>query len=95
MGLVTQSIRTWNDMKKTFLDRYLDYCMPTNHKDEVLKMMQREDENLEDLIERFNYNLKRAKTNNLDEDTLKSLLLKAIRDEWIHILNMMGKGDIP
>jgi len=94
MGLVTQSIRTWNDMKKVFLDRYLDYCMSTNHKDEVFKMMQREDENLEDLIERFNYNLKRAKMDSLDEDTLKSLLLKAIRDEWIDILNMMGKGDI-
>ena len=64
MGLVTQYIRTWNDMKKEFLDRYLDYCMPTNHKDEVFKMMQREDENLEDLIERFNYNLKREKMNN-------------------------------
>lgn len=43
MGLVIQSIRTWNDMKKTFLDRYLDYCMPTNNKYEVFKMMQRED----------------------------------------------------
>ena len=31
---------------------------------------------------------------NLDEDTLKYLPLKAIRDEWIDILNMMGKGDI-
>lgn len=94
MGLVTQSIITWNEMKKTFLDRCLDYCMPTNHKDQVFKMMQREDENLEDLIERFNYNLKRAKMDNLDEDTLNALLLKAIRDEWIDILNMMGKGDI-
>ena len=94
MGLLTQSIRTWNDMKQTFLDRYLDYCMPTNHKDEVFKMVQREDENLEDLLERFQYNLKRAKMSNLDEETLKALLLKAIRDEWIDILNMMGKGDI-
>lgn len=68
--------------------------MPTNHKDEVFKMMQREDENLEDLIERFNYNLKRAKIDNLDEDTLKDLYLKSIRDEWIDILNRMGKGDI-
>jgi len=31
---------------------------------------------------------------NLDEESLKALLLKAIRDEWIDILNMMGKGDI-
>lgn len=94
MGLVTQSIRTWNDMNKVFLDRYLDHFMPTNHKDEVFKMMQREDENLEDLIERFNYNLKREKMDNLYEDTLKAILLKSIRDEWIYILNMMGKGDI-
>ena len=40
MGLVTQSIRTWNDMKKVVLERYLDYCIPINHKDEVFKMMQ-------------------------------------------------------
>ena len=45
MGLVTHSIKTWNEMKKKFLDRYLDYCMPTNRKDEVFKMMQREDQN--------------------------------------------------
>ena len=32
--------------------------------------------------------------NNLDEETFKVLLLKAIRDEWIDILNMMGKGYI-
>ena len=94
MGLATQSIRTWNDMKQTFLDRYLDYCMPTNHKDEVFKMMQKEDENLEDLLERFQYNLKRAKMSNLDDETLKALILKSIRDEWIDILNMMGKGYI-
>ena len=31
---------------------------------------------------------------NLDEETLKALLLKSIRDEWIYILNRMGKGDI-
>jgi len=44
--------------------------------------------------ERFQYNLKRAKMNNLGEETFKALLLKAFRDEWIDILNMMGKGDI-
>ena len=30
----------------------------------------------------------------LDQDTLKYLLLKAIRDEWIYIVNMIVKGDI-
>ena len=46
------------------------------------------------LIERFNYNIKREKMDNLDQHTLKAILLKAIRDEWIDIFNMMGKGDI-
>lgn len=30
---------------------------------------------------------------NLDENTVKAFLLKAIRDEWIDIVNMMGKGE--
>lgn len=68
--------------------------MPTSHKDEVFKMIQKEDENLEHLLQRFNYNLKREKMKNLDEEALKALLLKATRYEWIDILNMMGKGDI-
>ena len=31
---------------------------------------------------------------NLDEETLKALLLRAIKDEWIDLLNLNGKGDI-
>ena len=70
MGLVTNSIRTWEQMKNSFLDKYKDYCMPHNLKDEFFKMMQREDENLEDMNERFSYNIKRAKMENLDEETV-------------------------
>ena len=33
--------------------------MPSNLKDEVFKMAQKEDENLEDLVERIVYNIKR------------------------------------
>ena len=94
ISLITQSIRTWDEMKSAFLQRYLDYFTPINLKDEVFKIMQRGDENLEDLIERLNYNIKISKMESLDQDTLKSLLLKSIRDEWIYILNMMEKGDI-
>jgi len=65
--------------------------MHRNLKDEIFKMAQREDENLEDLVERFAYNIKRAKMHHLDKHTLKTLLLKTIRDEWIDLLNLMGK----
>lgn len=56
--------------------------------------MQNEDENIEDFIERFSYNVKRTKMHNLDEETLKAILLKSIRDEWVYLLNLMDKGDI-
>lgn len=94
MSLGINSIKTWEQMKTTFLDKHKDYCMPHNIKDEVSKMVQKEDENLEDFVERFSYNVKREKMNNLDEEILKGLLLKSIRYEWIDILNLMGKGYI-
>jgi len=83
MNLGVHSITTWGKMKEAFLGKYRDYCMPSKLKDEVFKMTQKEDENLEDLVERFVYNIKREKMDNLDEETLKALLLKAIKDEWI------------
>lgn len=82
------SITTWGQMKEDFLGKYRYYCMPSNLKDEVFKMTQKEDESLEDLVERFVYNFKREKMDNLDEETLKSLLLRAIKDEWIDLLNL-------
>lgn len=94
MSLGVHSITTWGQMKEDFLGKYRDYCMPSNLKDEVFKMTQKEDENLEDLVERFVYNVKREKMDNLDEETLKALLLRAIKDEWIDLLNLTGKGNI-
>ena len=57
-------------------------------------MNQREDESLEDLMERFMYNVKRGKLHHLGSDTLKILLLRTIRDEWIDLLNIMSRGDV-
>lgn len=54
-------------------------------------MNQKEDEILEDLVERFTYNIKRSKLHNLGSDTLKTLLLNSIRDEWIYLFNLVGK----
>ena len=55
MSLGPCSIKTQGQMKYVFLGKYRDYCMPSNLKDEVFKMTQKEDENLEDLVERFVY----------------------------------------
>ena len=55
-------------------------------------MNQREDESLEDLIGRFMY--KRGKLHHLGSNTLKTLLLRKIRDEWIDILDLMSRCDV-
>ena len=57
-------------------------------------MTQQEDKNLEDYVERFQYNLQRSRQNALNNDTLKILLLRGIKDYCIEMLNLMGAGDV-
>ena len=57
-------------------------------------MNQREDESLEDFVERLEYNVQRSGHPDLDPDILKTILLRGIRDEHLDILNLLGKGDI-
>ena len=57
MTLGTNYIRTWDDMKRAFFLKYKDYCMHHDLRNEVFKMNQKEDEILEDLVERFTYNV--------------------------------------
>ena len=42
MSLGTNSIRSWNDMQKIFLEKYKDHDL----KEEIFRMNQREDESL-------------------------------------------------
>ena len=83
MSLGINSIRTWDDMKRVFLEKYKDYCIQHDLRNEFFKMNQKEDEILEDLVERFTYNVKIFKLHDLRLDTLKNLLLNAIkRMDW-------------
>jgi hypothetical protein len=59
MGLGRDNIHTWDQMMKKFLEKYQDYCKDKERREEVFKMMQHEDESLEDYVEWFNYNLQR------------------------------------
>ena len=77
-------------MQKIFLEKYKDHDL----KEEIFRMNQREDEGLEDLIERFMYNVKREKLHHLGSDTLKTLLLRISSDEWINLLDLMSRGDV-
>ena len=77
-------------MQKIFLEKYRYHDI----KEEIFRMNKKEDESLEDLIEIFMYNVKREKLHHLGFDTLKTLLLRTIRDEWIYLLDLMSIGDV-
>ena len=63
-------------------------------KTDIFKMQQLEDENLEDYVERFLYNLHRARNGSLNEHSINIIFLKGIQEECIEILNLMSSGDI-
>jgi len=77
-------------MKIIFLEKYIDHDL----KEEIFRMNQGEDESLQDVIDRFMYNVKRGKLHHLGSGTLKSLLLGIISDEWIDFLDLMSRGDL-
>ena len=77
-------------MQKIFLQKYKDH----DFKEEIFRMNKKEYERLEDLTERFMYNVNREKLHHLESNTLKTLLLRTIRDEWIDLLDLMSRGDV-
>ena len=81
-------------MKQVFLTKYQEYCRARDRKEEPFKMSQKEDESLEDFVERLEYNVQRSRHPDLDPDILKTILLRGIRDEHLDVLNLLGKGDI-
>jgi hypothetical protein len=94
MSLGGHVITTWDQMKQKFLNKYQDYYRTREKREELFKMMQKEDENLEDFVERLQYNLQRSSHPNVSKDILKTILLKGVRDDCLDMLNMLGKGDI-
>ena len=75
MGLGGKTITTWEEMKTTFLDKYQDYFKSRDVKEDIFKIMQKEDENMEEFLEHFNYSLQRSGHNDLDKDILKIIFL--------------------
>jgi len=88
MSLRTNSIRSWNDMQNIFIEKYKYHDL----KEEIFRMNQKEDESLEDLIERFMCNVKREKHHHLGSNPLKTILLTRIRDIWIDLLDLISSS---
>jgi len=94
MGLREHLITSWDEMKKKFLKNYQTHCKPKDSEGDFFRMSQQEDESLEEYLEQFLYNVQKSKQLSQDPNTIKTILLKAIRDEYLDILNVMGKTDM-
>ena len=59
MGLGEHTIRSWDDVRISFLKKYQEYCRTRYSCNNIFRMQQKEDESLEDYVERFSYNLQK------------------------------------
>jgi hypothetical protein len=57
MSLGGENISTWIQMRQLFLHKYEDYYRTRECREELIKLSQKEDETLEDFVERLQYNL--------------------------------------
>jgi hypothetical protein len=94
MGLGESSIRSWDEMKTTFLKKYQDYCRTRDSHNDIFKMQQQAEESLEDFVDRFLYVLQKTKPGTLSDETTRTIFLREILEEYIDVLNLMGSGDI-
>jgi hypothetical protein len=76
------------------MHKYQDYFQIREKREEVFKMIHKEDENLEDFVERIWYNLQRSSHPDVSKDILKTILLKGVWDDCLDMLNMLVKGNI-
>jgi hypothetical protein len=94
MGLGESSIRSWEAMKDIFLKKNPDYCKSKDSRNDIFKIQQLEDENLEDYMEPFAYISQKSKYHDLPDDAVGALFLKGILEEYLEILNLMESCDI-
>jgi len=78
MGLGEHAITSWDGMRKIFLKKCQPYCRSKDSKDDVFRMNQQEDENLEEYLERFAYNLQRSRHQSMTLDLIRTIFLKGI-----------------
>ncbi|KAH9324794.1 hypothetical protein KI387_004972, partial [Taxus chinensis] len=80
-------------METFFLDKYQDYCRGRDRREEFFQMKQKEDENLEDYLDRFLF-VHRRSGYELNAEITKTIFLKGLDDETKESLHLMGGGDL-
>ena len=68
-------------MKDIFLKKYQDYCNTKESRNDIFKIQQLEDENIEDYMEWFGYFSQKSKYHDLPDDAIRALFLKGISKE--------------
>ena len=53
MILGGETVTTWDQIKQVFLANYQDYCQTKDKREELFKMVQKDDESLEEFVERL------------------------------------------
>jgi hypothetical protein len=94
ISLQGNSIDTWEEMKETFMERYGDYCKFKDIKEEIFRMTKEKNETLKDFEEIFQLSYKTFHTCTLDEYSLKIVLFRGVREEYLDPLNLLAHGDI-
>ena len=74
MSLGGNSIQTWEYMKHMFLKRHQDYFKVNEN---IFEITQEQEEDLENYVERFQYNLQRSKLRQSGKDNLNFFYSKA------------------
>ena len=80
-------------MKQVFLGKYQEYCNTKYKREELINMVQKDEESLEEFVERLMHNVQRAGKTDTGKDMLKITLLHGIIDDFRNMLNLLGKGD--
>lgn len=94
MGLPSGGITSWEEMETMFLNKYQIYCRVSDHKEELFKLRQNEDESLEDYLDRFLFLSKRCGETTISVEILKTIFLKGLDDDARRSIDLMGKGDV-
>ena len=57
MSLGGETVTMWDQMKQVFLEKYQEYNNTKDKIEELFKMVQKDEESLEDFVEKLIYNV--------------------------------------
>ena len=80
MNLGGETITTWDQMKQVFLEKYQEYSNTKDKREDLFKMVQKDEESFKYFVERLMYNVRRVGQTNMGLYVLKIILLHGIRE---------------